>query len=233
MGTDIHLAVEVYDEDEEQWEPLPPPPEPCFCISDGHPSPGCYWCKGTGEETLSGWYGHRNYLAFAILADVRNGAGFAGVYTHEPIEPIDVPRGMPDERITGATWDALSHEHSLTWVTLEEVETYDYDQPLQRGGVVELDHYRETLALGKPPEHWCGGISGHNIVVIDEAQAKDLIHDAVSPFAESLAGKGIHVQARWTQASLRESAGGLIEAAQKIRAAAGDRKCRLIMDFDS
>jgi hypothetical protein len=31
------------------------------------------------------------------LADVRNGLGFAGVKTHNPLTPISKPRGVPTE----------------------------------------------------------------------------------------------------------------------------------------
>lgn len=39
----------------------------------------------------------RHYYLFAMLADVRNGFGFAGVSIFEPLEPIAQPRGLPDD----------------------------------------------------------------------------------------------------------------------------------------
>lgn len=39
----------------------------------------------------------RNYNLFAILANVRNGRGFAGVKTGDGYEPIDMPRGLPPD----------------------------------------------------------------------------------------------------------------------------------------
>lgn len=38
----------------------------------------------------------RDYQLFAVLAGVRNGTGFAGVKTGEPVKPIAMPRGLPD-----------------------------------------------------------------------------------------------------------------------------------------
>lgn len=40
-------------------------------------------------------YVGRNYSLFAILADVRNGVGFAGCDTGDPFVPIAAPRGLP------------------------------------------------------------------------------------------------------------------------------------------
>ena len=39
----------------------------------------------------------RNYRAFAVLADVRNGYGFAGFSTGDAVIPISEPRGLPDD----------------------------------------------------------------------------------------------------------------------------------------
>jgi len=42
-------------------------------------------------------YKARNYDLFAILADVRNGRGFAGVNTGEGFNPISSPKGLPKD----------------------------------------------------------------------------------------------------------------------------------------
>lgn len=58
------------------------------------------WQKKTPdgwEDVESEWEQRRHYQLFAILADVRNGFGFAGVVTGEPIVPISEPRGLPDD----------------------------------------------------------------------------------------------------------------------------------------
>lgn len=43
----------------------------------------------------------RNYDSFAVLADVRNGSGFAGVKTGEGWDYIAEPRGLPDDFVRG------------------------------------------------------------------------------------------------------------------------------------
>lgn len=39
----------------------------------------------------------RHYQLFAVLAGVRNGVGFAGVRTGDPVRPISKPRGYPED----------------------------------------------------------------------------------------------------------------------------------------
>jgi hypothetical protein len=95
MGTDIHLAAEVFTEG--RWQLV--------------------------ETELPDY---RNYTAFAILADVRNGYGFAGFDTGEPVIPISEPRDFPDDlsdelqalldRVDGQS--IYLGDDSFSWVTL-------------------------------------------------------------------------------------------------------------------
>lgn len=43
------------------------------------------------------WDDERHYQLFSVLADVRNGYGFAGVPTGEWVKPISSPRGIPQD----------------------------------------------------------------------------------------------------------------------------------------
>lgn len=40
---------------------------------------------------------YRNYRAFFVLADVRNGYTFAGMDSGDPVIPISYPRGFPKD----------------------------------------------------------------------------------------------------------------------------------------
>lgn len=81
MGTDIHTAIEVRRDGEWTYQ---------------GPFPSCY-DKATDSWDWDKDYECRNYTWFAVLADVRNGFGFAGVYRHEPLEPIAPGRGIPKD----------------------------------------------------------------------------------------------------------------------------------------
>ena len=68
------------------------------------------------------YYGNRNYYIFGILADVRNDGG---------VEPIDYPKGIPDDASTGylykcEQWDSDAHSHS--YFTLDELLNVDWSE---------------------------------------------------------------------------------------------------------
>ena len=56
----------------------------------------CYQCRGS-KVVYPQWYHDRNYSVFAILADVRNGVGFAGVRTGAGYVPVCEQRGVPHD----------------------------------------------------------------------------------------------------------------------------------------
>ncbi len=68
------------------------------------------------------YYGDRNYYIFGILADVRNDGG---------VEPIDYPKGIPDDASYGylykcEQWDSDAHSHS--YFTLDELLNVDWSE---------------------------------------------------------------------------------------------------------
>lgn len=68
------------------------------------------------------YYGGRNYYLFSILADVRNSG---------EVEPLDYPRGIPDDASCGYLykcdqWDSDAHSHS--YFTLDELLNVDWSQ---------------------------------------------------------------------------------------------------------
>jgi hypothetical protein len=106
VGCDIHMQVEVRRDG--GWRREPYRELPCdgyYCdngvYSDETPNAkvrgtACYSCDGNGTKLRAFW-DQRNYDVFAILADVRNGRGFAGVDTGDGFVPIDNPRGFPTD----------------------------------------------------------------------------------------------------------------------------------------
>ena len=147
MGTDIHLAAEVYK--------------------------GGFWHLSDVDLPA-----YRNYRAFAILADVRNGYTFAGMDSGDPVVPISYPRGFPedmspelremleaedeggwlgDEGMGDFSVDDDEPEyiwlgdHSLSWVTLEEMINYDLDQPVTLRGRVSPEAARRWKENREPP----------------------------------------------------------------------------------
>jgi len=129
---------------------------------------------------------NRHYLLFAILANVRNGFGFAGVKTFTPITPITSERGIPEELqkviVEGEAplyncWYASEYaneneeeigswigDHSFTWMTLKEILDWEHwDKREQIYGILDKDEYYRSIAQGNNPKYWCGGVSGTNV----------------------------------------------------------------------
>ena len=81
------------------------------------------------------YYDGRNYYLFSILADVRNVSG---------VEPINYPKGIPDDASTGylykcEQWDSDAHSHS--YFTLDELLNVDWSQYDSE----YIDEFMETL----------------------------------------------------------------------------------------
>lgn len=180
MGTDIHSRVEVY--------------RPRYA-REGEDR-GARWMLLEDEIFTNSWFdaestyppfreqynciplNDRNYTLFALLADVRNGRGFAGVVTGNPIIPLDQPRGVPSNASHGwleevESWDVDMHSH--TWFTLRELLEPNplYDQPLIRRGVISATQYEHLKSTGERPKEWSGSITGPKIrtLTVDQYEA--------------------------------------------------------------
>lgn len=126
-------------------------------------------------------YVGRNYDLFAVLADVRNGTGFAGIVTGERKQPISAPRGLPEDvsgevKCASDEWGVDGHSHS--WLTLAEAAGYDYEQSTENFGVVNESEFRIFEEKGKP-ESWCGDIGGCCVLVVSNDEMRRLVSGAI------------------------------------------------------
>lgn len=125
-------------------------------------------------ETVGEIENGRNYVVFAILAGVRNGFGFAGCATHDPLTPVSAPRGLPVDLGWKDRWERTEFDldsfdfgdHSQSWLTLHEIlEWPHWDDKLAQVGYVDCSEYERMVAEGRAePNSWCGGISGGRVV---------------------------------------------------------------------
>jgi hypothetical protein len=161
MGCDIHLYVERRTngkwESADKWTPDKYSDEP-------------YGRKPMVVDYDDSFYNGRNYNLFAILADVRNGVGFAGVKTGAGFVPISDPRGLPTDvtsRIKEISdeWGCDGHSHSH--VTLAELLEYDWTQNTIISGWVDAFTFWKWTQYkrrqGEAPESWCGAVSGRGV----------------------------------------------------------------------
>jgi hypothetical protein len=189
------------------------------------------------EDIPSKWKQERHYFLFSFLADVRNGYGFAGVPTYEPINPISSPRGLPedfsmdgDEHLT--TMEVLGRrakyvedknkptlwmgDHSHSWLLSSEILTAaEKMKNTTRTGVISLEAFKKWDRISCPAEY-SGGISGPNI------------HVAASPLA--INSKTSHVQVTWVENDKDDIAYFLKEV---IRLQKDHGLIRLVFGFDS
>jgi hypothetical protein len=169
MGTDIHLFVERRVNGE--WLSVDK-----WTEEDGYPYVA--WNDG--------FYKGCNYDLFAILADVRNGYGFAGCDTGDCFNPIDAPRGLPDDvspkvEANSDHWGIDGHSHS--WFTLKELLNFDWNQSTKHRGYIPAkleqgSFYKEDYAAWSKhrghPASWGGGVFGKNIVTLAERDYPEL-----------------------------------------------------------
>ena len=180
MGCDIHVYTEVKKDGQwvstDRWE--------TETNDDGS--------ERVYRPYESSIYSERNYDLFAILADVRNGVGFAGCDTGEGFVPISSPKGMPENasvevKNVAESWDADGHSHS--WVTLAELLAYDWTQTTTLRGYVTAPVYydwnRYDRKNGNGPEVTCGAFFGPNVQEVPndimDALITETIKDQKSP----------------------------------------------------
>lgn len=155
MGTDIHFYVERRRSDGswetcDQWE------------GDE------YYEKCVSYDKQ--FYHERNYDLFAMLANVRNGYGVAGIETGAGFVPLAMPRGFPDdvcEEIKKYVEPYI--EHTPTYCTLQELLEYDWTRETVKYGVMSIKEYLKWIPMHRDycdtPTSYSGGISGPGIVI--------------------------------------------------------------------
>lgn len=120
-------------------------------------------------------------------------------------------------------------DHSHTHMNLREIILWEGgNKHLQRGGVLSKGHYSETIAVGKEPECWCGGVGGGNTNVVEEEIFKALI---------DIGGTGdkvTHVKCTWKESeTLGENYKWFLDEINRIGEAYGYEDTYLVVGFDS
>lgn len=183
MGCDIHIYTEVKKSTNNKM---------MWITSDNYTKNQYYGeddCEN--EWQVNEIYNNRCYDLFAVLADVKNGYGFAGCNTGEGFKPISSPKGLPSDtckeiKKESEDWDGDGHSHS--YFTLKELKDYDLSQCTFKVGVVQLDKYIEYTKTNSAPDGWCGGISGPDIIVLQPDEVDGLVKDSKKQY---------YVQMKW------------------------------------
>lgn len=252
MGCDIHAEIEHKAPGDNYWRPVDWPVVECwYCKGTGitqewpgerknpnagKPCPECSVMPSVHGYGLRNWVGApgkrrerwldaRNYSRFAILADVRNGYGFAGVDTGDGFRPISQPRGLPDP---GGIYydddDFRFGDHSFSWLTVDEILAYDYTQTTKRRGWVEAEEFARFESEGSPYS-WSGMVAGGRTRHISNDEMRALI-------ASGKPTDNHYTQVEW-EVTYGECFGLEALASLKALRESLDGELRLVFGFDS
>lgn len=172
-------------------------------------------------------YHERNYNLFSILADVRNGHGFAGVKTGAGFTPISEPRGLPKDvskQVRSASDDWSGDGHSHSWLTVREILDYDWNQKTVLSGWVDVREYQNWKRRGQP-ESWCGSIVGGGVRHVTAAE----MDAAIEAKADT---SGMHCEVEWTR-YYHQCAGSFWKAIGMALHKAAPEDVRFVFWFDN
>ena len=173
MGTDIHFYVEILKDD--KWIDFD-------YMKNSRDEDGKVDWKKLNDDPF---YVDRCYNLFSILADVRNGYGFAGCSTGEKFVPISQPRGLPldlsdETNKKSDDWECDGHGHS--WLMLHELLDYDWlNQKRYHYGIVNKFEYIEFIKNGKPFS-WSGGVFGELTKIVSNEEMDEVIRNNNTDF---------------------------------------------------
>jgi len=202
MGCDIHFFVEVKQADG-TWK----------------------WVKDKDKP----FYDGRNYDLFAILADVRNGHGFAGSKTGDGFNPISDPRGLPTDassevREKAEDWGDDGHSHS--YLSVAELRSFDWGQTTGHQGHVNLEGFKEYLQKGKPSA-WCGGVGGGAVRNVSIEAMTEMVKGNI-PLNEHW-----YTVVSWTETYAASVGDFLTETLPKLEALGAPEDVRCVFWFDN
>lgn len=204
MGCDIHMFIEQRDVGG-SWVSAD-----TWYQDEDDPSRKTVYKWGPGLTRLAGpLYSSRNYDLFAILADVRNGRGFAGCDTGGGFVPISAPRGVPEDaspeyRAQVENWSGDGHSHS--YFTVAELLAYDWTRETMHRGWVSPREFARFHLDGKP-QSWSGGVDGSNIRHVTNDEMLTLIKGGKEEFTwadyHTMENKPViastYTQVEWTE----------------------------------
>lgn len=202
-------------------------------------------CNGDKWETLNvNAPCNRNYSLFAVLANVRNGYGFAGVSTGDRVEPISEPRGLP----SGLTLDDDGYafagekhfnlgDHSYSHLLLSEMKSYmdkNLNNVTTKTGLISLKEYVDNIR-GKPentvPFSWCGSAGGPNVIVHEDPNELEMLLNCGMPIVNM---QHHYVRYNW-QVNAIEWSGlpDLVKDLEKVTTGYKPEDVRFVFGFDS
>lgn len=220
MGCDIHPYIEIQKDGVwtfHDWKA----PYKTGVDEDGDPN---YDYDRLWDDPLDI---NRNYNLFAILADVRNGRGFAGIKTGEGFIPISQPKGLPknvSKEVKHESDEYGRDGHSHSYLTVQELLAYNWEQKTKHYGTVDAEQFKIFKKKGKP-DSWAGSVVGQSV--------RHLTHYEMEEAIAIGRTKDAYTSVEWTEpysASVGKFLTQTIPALQKL----GDpENVRIVFFFDN
>lgn len=256
MGCDIHIRIERQHADG-TWLRVPYVVEHWMPRDEVVTNDRKAWERidaaiAAGAALLPSCFISRNYDLFGILADVRNGTGFAGIYTGAGWKSIAPRRGFPVDTLAseddGESPDAAEDDddrwlgdHSFTHIALDELRAFGWDTVVSTSaGLVGERVWRAWIEArrGDPqaqPATWCGDATGLGLRKITEADAYRRLQANVPLTSEEprAIAEPVLVRAEWqvtARAATYDWPGRILPILEQI---AGGQPLRLVLGFDS
>lgn len=180
---------------------------------------------GKWVDVKSEYEEDRHYLLFSWLADVRNGYGFAGIPTYDPIDPISARRGLPDDFDIDGEYHATTvndnewspgmkwmGDHGYSWLTGDEILAAPPPKT-RRTGVITIDQFKKWDGTSAP-EEWSGVVLGRASVTISNP-------DEIGP-------RTTHVRISWDST---DEVDYFVREIQRLKDEHGE--VRVVFGFDS
>ncbi len=187
MGTDIYAIAEVKENGKWKLNPIAVFPNPYFYDGSNFPEE-----KETTEPRIG-----RHYDLFSVLANVRNGVGFAGIKTGDGFMPISQPKGFPADISEGAKeYFSDIETDSSSHLTIEELINFDWSGNYsEKIGYVTLADYKELRGTGNAPSEYWIDSRGKNLLKLSQEQANNILDNGSNLPAPS--DVEVEVQYKW------------------------------------
>lgn len=182
----------------------------------------------------------RDYDFFTVLANVRNGTGFAMSerYTRKANYYTDergFPKGFKPLGEAGSIYFEEGHwagYHDFGYVTSSElIAQYDVaTQVVEKVGLFSLDDYKKKLS-GDTDFGWCGDVRGKKVVKI-EGQDIDINFILELEKIEKKTDKSIFIKHKWETQPFKDKIDELIKFLEVCKRGP-DEETQFIFGFDS
>jgi hypothetical protein len=173
MGCDEHFFLEVKTDG--KWRPYHNK------VRNEYWKPGDEYEREWELPQFEQFTGGRNYNAYAIIADVRNGMSVLG--GGRAFIPIAEAKGLPNDvssevREESDRWDSDGHSH--TWLTLAELLAYPWYRYSTIYGDIGIREYAAWSEFrrkeNRGPEDYSSSTSGGGIVHMTMAEADEYLN---------------------------------------------------------